>query len=100
MAWFLNTFWQYFIFDTHEVTRNEPINSINATYIKSRLKEKILKSNIFIGLAGVYASHSEWMKWEIETAYSNKIPIIGIKPRGNNNISNIVNQYAIVNSIN
>lgn len=84
----------YFLFDSHEVNRDKPINSINEIYIKSKLKEKIIKSDIFIGLAGVYATHSDWMTWEIKTAYDNNIPIIGIKPHGNSNISAVVQQYA------
>ncbi|PML25636.1 hypothetical protein BCT82_12085 [Vibrio breoganii] len=72
----------YFNIEFKEVSRSEPINSINASYVKARLKEKILSSDIVIGLAGVYASHSSWMEWELDTALSNGVPIIGVIPRG------------------
>ena len=67
-----------------------PINSANATYIKSRLKEKILESDIVIGLAGVYASHSDWMEWELDSALNNGIPVIGVIPFGNTRSSTMV----------
>lgn len=62
------------------VSRGAPINSDSAPYIKRVLKEKIRQSNIMIGLAGVFATHSEWMIWEMDTAIELGIPIIGVVP--------------------
>ncbi|WP_206778748.1 TIR domain-containing protein, partial [Erwinia billingiae] len=59
------------------------------------LKKKILESNIIIGLAGMYASHSDWMEWELQTAFDNNIPIIGVVPRGALRISATVSSRAI-----
>ncbi len=80
----------YFYYDPQEVTRNNPINSLDAIYIKQRLRERIRNSNILLALAGIYASHSDWMKWEIETAKELGIPIVGIIPRGQERISKVV----------
>lgn len=80
----------YFYYDPQEVTRNNPINSLNATYIKQCLRERIRNSNILLALAGIYASHSDWMRWEIETAKELGIPIVGIIPRGQERISQVV----------
>jgi hypothetical protein len=77
----------YFNVEFTEVTKDVPINSNNATYIKSQLKEKIVNSDIVLALAGVYASHSDWMIWEMDTAIVNSIPIVGIIPRGQERIS-------------
>lgn len=70
-----------------EASKDVPINSENATYIKSRLKSKIINSDIVLALAGVYASHSDWMIWELNTAVSNRISIVGVIPRGQERIS-------------
>lgn len=70
-----------------EASKDVPINSENATYVKSRLKSKIINSDIVLALAGVYASHSDWMIWELDTAVSNSIPIVGVIPRGQERIS-------------
>jgi len=77
----------YFNVEFTEASKDTPINSVNATYVKSRLKNKIINSDIVLALAGVYASHSDWMIWELDTALSNIIPIVGVIPRGQERIS-------------
>lgn len=86
---------EYFYHDSQEVTKDNPINSKNAIYIKRRLRELIRNSNILLALAGIYASHSEWMSWEIETAKELGIPIVGIIPRGQERISKVVSNNSI-----
>ena len=80
----------YFNVEFEEASAEEPINSVNATYIKQRLKEKIEKSNIILGIAGIYASYSDWMAWELDTATELYIPIVGVIPRGQERISSTV----------
>lgn len=80
----------YFKVEFTEATKDVPINSENANYIKSVLRSKIAQSNILLALSGIYASHSDWMIWEMETAISYGIPIIGIIPRGQERVSSEV----------
>lgn len=80
----------YFNVQFEEASPDVPINSDNADYIKSRLREKIKNSDVVLGIAGVYASHSDWMAWELDTAIKNNIPIIGVGPRGAKRISTLV----------
>lgn len=84
----------YFNVEFQEATPSEPINSQNASYIKSALKSKILNSDIVLGIAGMYASHSDWIEWELKTAYDNCIPVVGVIPRGQIKVSQIVTNYA------
>lgn len=77
-----------------EATKDNPINSQNAPYIKVKLSEKISKSNIVLGLAGMYASHSEWMQWELDKALKLGVPIVGVIPWGQERVSNIVVERA------
>jgi hypothetical protein len=77
-----------------EATKSNPINSQNAQYIKVTLSKKISNSNIVLGLAGMYASYSDWMKWELEKAVQLGIPIVGIIPWGQERVSNIVSEKA------
>lgn len=42
----------------------------------------------------MYASHSEWMRWELDKAVENNIPIIGVVPRGKERVSVIVSTRA------
>ncbi|MGF1805504.1 TIR domain-containing protein [Aliivibrio sifiae] len=86
----------YFNVEFEEVSKDEPINSTNAYYIKQRLAEKIGNSNIVLGLAGMYASHSDWMEWELDKALELDIPIVGVIPRGQERISTTVSSRSIV----
>lgn len=86
----------YFNVEFEEASADEPINSKNAIYIKTRLKEKISNSNIVLGIAGIYASHSDWMEWELDKAKELDIPIIGVIPRGQERISATVYSRSII----
>jgi hypothetical protein len=84
----------YFNVQFEEATPDVPINSDNAYYIRQRLKQKISNSDIVLGIAGVYASHSEWMQWELDKAVELNVPIIGVIPRGQERISTVVSSRA------
>jgi hypothetical protein len=84
----------YFNVEFEEASAEEPIDSANAVYIKRRLKQKISNSNIVLGIAGMYASYSGWMAWELETANNLNIPIVGVIPRGQMRLSTTVTKYS------
>ena len=67
---------------------------MNTYYIRQRISERIAASAIGLGIAGIYASYSDWMKWELDKAIEKGVPIIGVIPRGQERISAIVNDRA------
>ncbi|MCQ8231485.1 TIR domain-containing protein [Pectobacterium carotovorum] len=79
-----------------EVTVDDRINSEERDYIRRVLKNKIISSDVFLVMAGMYTSYSDWMKWEIKTAKENNIPIIAVKPRGAERIPVIIQDNADV----
>jgi hypothetical protein len=80
----------YFNVQFEEATPDVPINSDNAYYIRQRLKQKISNSDIVLGIAGMYASYSDWMEWELDKAIELGVPIVGVIPRGQERISTVV----------
>lgn len=84
----------YFNVDFEEASPDEPINSDNAEYVKSRLRIKIQNADIVLGIAGIYTSHSDWMKWELDYAVKKDIPIVGVIPRGRERISTYIKERA------
>jgi hypothetical protein len=80
----------YFNVEFEEASADEPINSTNAAYIKQRLKQKISNSNIVLGIAGMYASYSDWMVWELDRAMELDVPIVGVVPWGQERVSTTV----------
>tara|TARA_R110001583_G_scaffold194302_1_gene364912 strand:+ start:3221 stop:3625 length:405 start_codon:yes stop_codon:yes gene_type:complete len=86
----------YFSATYEESTKDNPINSENESYVKIRLAKKIADSDIILALAGVYASHSSWMEWELDKALELGTPIVGVIPRGQERISSIVSSRSVV----
>jgi hypothetical protein len=84
----------YFNVEFEEASAEEPINSANAVYIKNRLKQKISNSNIVLGIAGIYASYSDWMTWELDKALELGVPIVGVAPWGQERVSKTVSDRA------
>jgi hypothetical protein len=87
----------YFSATYEESTRDNPINSDDEGYVKRRLTQKIANSDVILALAGVYASHSSWMQWELDKAIELGIPVIGVIPRGQDRVSSIVSTRSVVN---
>lgn len=85
----------YFSASYEESTRDKPINSDDESYVKRRLAQKISDSDIILALAGIYASHSSWMEWELDKAIKLGTPIVGVIPRGQERISTVVSSRAV-----
>jgi len=85
----------YFSATYEESTKDKPINSEDENYVKRRLAQKIGNSEIILALAGVYASHSSWMEWELDKAIELGVPIVGVIPNGQERISAIVSSRSI-----
>lgn len=84
----------YFHVEFEEASPAEPIDSNNSAYIRRRLRDKISNSDIVLGIAGMYASYSAWMRWELDTAIEKGVPIVGVIPRGQERVSSVVSSRA------
>lgn len=85
----------YFPVEFLEASPDRPINSMNESYIRQRLALKISKADVLLVMAGVYATTSDWITFEMQVAHSLGIPIIGVIPWGQSNISSMVRSYAV-----
>lgn len=84
----------YFHVEFTEATPENPIRSVKTKDIRMKLRHRIKQSDIVLGIAGMYASYSDWMRWELNRAKDYHIPIIGIIPRGQKKISKVVSNRA------
>lgn len=84
----------YFNVEFTEFPPTDYINSTNTYYVRQRIAERISASNIVIGIAGIYASYSDWMRWELDKAIEKGIPVIGVIPRGHERISATISDRA------
>jgi len=63
----------------HDTSVGTSINSVNANYIKSVIKNRIKESDIVLCLVGKNTGSSDWVNWEIETAYQLNKKIVAVK---------------------
>lgn len=72
------------------IPSDKPKDAASKLALKQKIENNIMKSSGIIVLSGMYVSHSEWIRIEIEIARKYNKPIIGIIPRGNERIPSIV----------
>ena len=81
-------------YSNYSVPEENPLHSGNNTKLKQDLTAQIRPSSCVIILSGMYASHSDWIKYEIEEAVRMGKYIIGVKPWGQQRIPSIVSENA------
>lgn len=70
-----------------QVEKDCPINSEKAAVVKANITKRLQESDVLLAIAGVFASHSEWMQWEMNKAKELGLNVIGVIPRGQEHIS-------------
>lgn len=89
-----------FNWKNYSVPEHDPLIDPNTTIGKNKLKKslegQIKPASIVIILAGMYAAHSDWIDFEIDTAVSYEKYIIGAKPWGQERIPKKVSDNANV----
>lgn len=68
-----------FDFEFYDHSVDVSINSNDANYIKSVIKEEINSATHFLCIIGKETHKSDWVKWEIDKAVELKKKIIGVK---------------------
>ncbi len=72
----------------------DPGTTVGKIKLKEELKGQIRPANIVIILSGMYAAHSEWIDFEIDTAVDSKKYIIGVKPWGQERVPTKISSNA------
>lgn len=77
----------YFSAEYYQFEKNCPCNSEKASVIKANITKRLKETEVVLAIAGVSASYSEWMQWEMDKALELGLNIVGVIPRGNERIS-------------
>ena len=85
----------YFEAEYTHVEKSHPINSENTSVIKANITKKLEESDVVLAIAGLYASYSDWMPWEMDKAKELGLNVIGVIPRGQEHISREVYSRSI-----
>ena len=81
-------------FSNYSVPSHDPLDAYNTKKLENALTKQISPSNIVIAISGMYASHSNWIKYEIDEAVRMEKIIIGLKPWGQERIPLIISNAA------
>jgi hypothetical protein len=73
-----------------QIEKNCAVDSEKAWEIKANVAKRFQESDVVLAIAGVFASHSEWMQWEMDKAKDLGLKVIGIIPKGQEQLSNEV----------
>lgn len=84
----------YFDFYNHSVPRHDPLDARTVRELEERLRNQMENCHVVLVIAGVYPTYRDWIKKEITMAKGYGKPIIGVRPRGQVRISQIVQDNA------
>jgi hypothetical protein len=76
------------------VPEHDPLHNGSTSQLRAALRRQVIRVHAVLMLAGVYASHSDWMQEELEMAEHHDKPIIGIYPWGSQRASSAVQDAA------
>lgn len=85
----------YFPAEYTQIEKDCPINSDRAWVVKANITKRLEQSDVVLAIAGVFASHSDWMQWEMDKAQELGLKVIGVVPRGQEHISQEVYNRSI-----
>ena len=92
LAWDKN---KDFDFRFYDASLRTPINSTDASYIKSRIKPRIKEATHLLCIVGKHSHKSSWIDWEIEVGIEERKKLIGVKlDRSYTSPSRILNAQA------
>lgn len=85
----------YFHAEYTQIEKTCPIDSDLAWVVKANITKRLEQSDVVLAIAGIFASHSEWMQWEMDKAKELGLKVIGVIPRGQERISQEVYSRSI-----
>ena len=86
----------YFLWKNYSVPITNPLDVNGVRDLKQKLANRISISSCVIILSGMYAKHSRWIDFEIDTAISMGKPIIGLRPWGQERVPLKISENADV----
>ncbi|MFB6245470.1 MAG: TIR domain-containing protein [Candidatus Nanohaloarchaea archaeon] len=84
----------HFNYKDYSVPEDEELDPDEAHELWNDMKTRIKNSSAVVVTAGMYVSHSNWIRAEINMAKSTGTPVVAVKPRGNENLPSKVQEEA------
>ena len=99
-GWIFGTPWHFtgtnrpILFENMSVPKHDPIHARGRPAIEEALAQRIHRSDIVVAPAGLYASHRDWIDFEVRTANYYGVPVLQVNPRGQQRLSMTIKQAA------
>lgn len=84
----------YFKFRNYSVPEHDDLDATSDLELKIELRKQINPASVVVVLAGMYVNHSKWIKEEIKIAESKDKSILGVKPHGNKQVPEYVQEHS------
>lgn len=84
----------FFDFYNHSVPQHDPLNAQTVRELEDKLRNQMRSCQVVIVLAGVYATYRDWIRKEIKIAVEYGKPLVGVRPWGQDRISQVVQDSA------
>ncbi|WP_435099361.1 TIR domain-containing protein [Halarchaeum sp. P4] len=85
----------HFEYTNYSVPEEDSIDADTDEELEEELREGQIKpASVFIALAGLYSSYSDWIGREIRIAEDENKPILGVEPWGSDSTSDYVERHA------
>lgn len=82
-------------FKDYSIPKSDPVHDAdNDKQLRDAIQRKLQRTHVVVLPTGMYASHSKWIKKEIEIATNLGKPILAVTPRGQVKESSIALQYS------
>lgn len=72
----------YFNFTNYSVPETKAFGPMARYKMEEELRSQIRPVNCVIIIGGMWANHSDWIKFEMDFANSINKPVLGVRPRG------------------
>lgn len=94
-SWIFDENWSYgqasLDFRNFSVPKDNPIHNVGSTKeLTDAIFNQIARSHVIVIPSGMYATHSKWIKKELDGAKAYRKPILAVNPRGQERKAGIV----------
>lgn len=76
------------------IPRAHPVDVESDIDLAGEIRDRIRASDVFLVFAGMYVNGSEWVKFEIHSAFNDECPIIAVIPNGQQRLSRTATRFA------
>lgn len=78
----------------YSIPRAHPVDVESDIHLATEIRDRIRLSDVFLVFAGMYVNSSEWVKFEIHSAFNDSCPIVAVVPNGQERLARTATKFA------